>query len=246
LAAGGPPSLAVEDVWASYSGLPALQGVSVDVRSGECVALIGANGAGKSTLLKSVSGTVTVLRGSIWFEGSDIGSTSAHARARRGITHVPQGRRVFGSLSVLDNLLLGAYREAARAERDRTFELVFDLFPMLAERRDHLAGTLSGGQQQMLAMGRGLMSQPRLLMLDEPSLGLAPKAAEDVFERIAKMHEIGRMSVLLVEQRAVEALEICDRGYVLEGGQIRLRGTGEELRNHDSVRVAYLGGEPGE
>ena len=208
---------------------------------GEHVALIGPNGAGKTTLLKAISGTVAIDSGTIWLGERRIDQLSAHQRSRIGVIHVPQGRRVFSSLTVFENLQLGAYRLVARARRDETLRLVFELFPVLAARRAHHAGGLSGGQQQMLAMARGLMGRPRLLMLDEPSLGLAPKIVDDVFERIQALRKLGEMSVLLVEQRAVEALELSDRAYILEGGSVRASGESAELMGRDSVRQAYFG-----
>jgi branched-chain amino acid transport system ATP-binding protein len=212
------------------------------VAAGEYVSLIGPNGAGKTTLLKAISGTVSQDSGSITFAGQRLDPLPAHRRSRLGIIHVPQGRRVFASQTVLENLLLGAYREEAARRLHESLDLAFELFPVLAQRRRDQAGTLSGGQQQMLAMGRGLMGRPRLLMLDEPSLGLAPRIVDEVFERIASLRQVGEMSLLLVEQRAVEALEICERGYVLEGGVVRMSGSRDQLLGQESVRRAYLGG----
>jgi branched-chain amino acid transport system ATP-binding protein len=214
----------------------------VSVTDGEYVCLIGPNGAGKTTLLKAISGTVAVDSGSVEFAGRDLQPLPAHERSRLGIIHVPQGRRVFASQTVLENLLLGAYRKEAARRLQESLELAFQLFPVLQQRRHHQAGTLSGGQQQMLAMARGLMGRPRLLMLDEPSLGLAPRIVDEVFERIASLRQVGGMSLLLVEQRAVESIEICERGYVLEGGVVRMSGNRDELLGQESVRRAYLGG----
>jgi branched-chain amino acid transport system ATP-binding protein len=239
---GGPIVLSVDSLTVSYGGLAALSGLSIDVGAGEFVAIVGPNGAGKTTLFKSISGTVQPEAGRILFEGADLLATAPALRARLGIAHVPEGRQVFRTMSVLDNLEMGAYpRNLSRLEWRRTLERIFSLFPRLAERRHQLGGTLSGGEQQMLAIGRGLASAPRLLLLDEPSMGLAPKIADTIFEAIQQVHRQDRVTVVLVEQRVVEALEACDRGYVIESGQIVLRGTKDVLLKDSRVKQAYLG-----
>ncbi len=202
----------------SYDGLRALVDVSLEVGDGEFVTIVGPNGAGKSTLLKAISGTVPAEDGRIAYRGRDIGTLRPSERAALGIAHVPEGRRVFPSLSVMENLELGSYRRAARAGRSAALDTVLTLFPILRERRRQLAGSLSGGEQQMLALGRGLMAQPDLLLLDEPSQGLSPRIVEQIFETIDRIRRERRLTILLVEQRVVEALELCDRGYVLETG----------------------------
>ena len=204
------------------------------------MAVVGPNGAGKTSLLRAITGTVPA-RGEVGFDGVRVDEMPAHERARRGIIHVPQGRHVFGSLTVAENLELGAYRREARQHRAESLQTVLELFPMLAERMHMAAGRLSGGQQQMVALGRALMGRPRLLLLDEPSLGLAPKVVDEVFDRIKDIRRLGGVSVLLVEQLATEALELCDLGYVLEGGLVRASGPGEQLLHHEAVQDAYLG-----
>jgi branched-chain amino acid transport system ATP-binding protein len=233
--------LAVENVMAEYSGMTALHGVSIEVKDGEFVSVIGSNGAGKTTLLKAISGTVKSRRGQILFMGLDITGLQAHKRTELGIVHVPEGRRIFPSLTVAENLELGAYRKAARPKAAINFELVFDIFPVLRQRQDQLGCTLSGGEQQMLAIGRGIMAEPRLLMLDEPSLGLSPLMADNIFETIKDIRAKLRLAVLLVEQRAVEALELCDRGYCLDCGKVILCSDGENLVRNPLVQKAYLG-----
>jgi branched-chain amino acid transport system ATP-binding protein len=230
--------LEVKDLSVRYAGLTALDHVSIEVAAGELVVVVGANGAGKSTLFKAVSGMVTPVTGEISFEGSDLRRTSPAQRARLGIAHVPEGRRVFASMSVEENLIVGAM---GKADVPRGLATVYELFPMLHDRRRQAAGQLSGGQQQMLAMARGLMSRPRLILLDEPSMGLAPAVVDTVFERIRQIHAMGT-AALLVEQRADEALEIAQRGYVLERGHVVADGSGDTLSADDRVRAAYLGG----
>jgi branched-chain amino acid transport system ATP-binding protein len=225
----------------AYGGLHALEDITLQVRAGEFVTVIGPNGAGKTTLLKSVSGTVPLSAGRIVYRGTDLATIPGHARATLGIAHVPEGRKVFPTLSVLENLALGAYRPAARTRRQASLQMVFDLFPVLYERRQQAAGTLSGGEQQMLALGRGLMLCPELLLLDEPSLGLAPLLVESIFDSIVRMRAAQRLTILLVEQRVVEALELCDRGYVLDAGRLVLAGRRDVLLNDARVRRAYLG-----
>ncbi len=233
--------LKLEDVRVAYGGLVALGGVSVEVGRGDFVSIVGPNGAGKTTLFKAISGVVAPSGGRITFEGKDLLDVRPCDRPHLGIAHVPEGRQVFPNLTVLENLEMGGNTEAGRAAWTRNLDYVLTLFPVLAERRDQLAGTLSGGEQQMLAIGRGLASEPRLLMLDEPSMGLAPTIADLIFERIAAIRRERKLTILLVEQRAVEALEYCDRGYVLETGRVVLSGTHDALLANDRVRKAYLG-----
>jgi branched-chain amino acid transport system ATP-binding protein len=233
--------LEVEGLSVTYGGLSALSEVSLRVGEGEFIALVGPNGAGKTTLFKTISGTVAPASGSVRYEGRDLLAAAPSERAHLGIAHVPEGRQVFPSLTVLENLEMGAYTAAKRGVWEKSRERIFALFPMLADRRRQLAGTLSGGEQQMLAIGRGIASAPRLLMLDEPSMGLAPTVADLIFERIAELHREDRLTVLLVEQRVAEALQSCDKGYVLEAGRIVLEGPREVLLADDRVRRAYLG-----
>jgi branched-chain amino acid transport system ATP-binding protein len=225
----------------SYGGLRALEDVSLEVAEGEFVTLVGPNGAGKTTLLRAISGAVRGTAGRVEFRGRDITVLAAHQRAALGIAHVPEGRRVFPSLTVLENLELGSYRRAARAQRGEGLAAVLALFPVLHERRQQLAGSLSGGEQQMLALGRGLMAQPDLLLLDEPSQGLGPRVVEQIFETIDRIRKSRRLTILLVEQRVVEALELCDRGYVLETGRVVLEGAHDTLLADPRVQRAYLG-----
>jgi branched-chain amino acid transport system ATP-binding protein len=231
--------LRIEDLRAGYGELEILHGIDLEVREGEVVALIGANGAGKTTTLKTISGVVRASTGSITFEGQGIHNWQPRQIVSEGLIQVPEGRKLFPELSVRDNLFLGSYRRG-RSEADDTVDEVFELFPLLRERSDQTAGTLSGGEQQMLAIGRALMGKPRLLMLDEPSLGLAPMLVADIFEVVRDLRRRG-LTVMLVEQNAVHALQLSDRGYVLENGSVVLEGTGEELLGDDRVRSAYLG-----
>jgi branched-chain amino acid transport system ATP-binding protein len=224
----------------SYGGLRALAEVSLSVSEGQFVAIVGPNGAGKTTLFKAISGAVTPAAGTVRYEGRDLLAIPPAARAHLGIAHVPEGRQVFNSMNVLENLEIGAYPEAGRRDWQRNLERIFALFPVLAERHDQLAGTLSGGEQQMLAIGRGIASSPRLLMLDEPSMGLAPAVADLIFERIGELHRDG-LTILLVEQRVAEAVESCDFGYVLETGRVVLAGSHETLLADDRIRTVYLG-----
>src|SRR5262249_35955830 len=200
----------------------------------------GPNGAGKTTLMKAVGGGVSLAAGRVEYRGQEIGHVPAHARARMGVAHVPEGRKVFPSLSVLENLEMGSYRAEARRQRTESLDTVFELFPILRERRQQLAGSLSGGEQQMLAIGRGLMALPDLLLLDEPSQGLGPRIVEGIFEAIATFRRQRRVTILLVEQRVVEALELCDRGYVLETGRVVLSGDRATLLADPRVQHAYL------
>ena len=231
--------LEVNDINVYYGAIHAIKGISFDVNEGEIVTLIGANGAGKSTTLNTVSGLLRSKTGSIHFLGEDIGKVPAHKLVERGLSQVPEGRRVFLQMTVQENLEMGAYTEKA-SDVSGNLELVYEQFPRLKERYKQVAGTLSGGEQQMLAMGRALMSKPKLLMMDEPSMGLAPILVEQIFEIIKRLHEAGT-TILLVEQNAQMALSIADRAYVLETGKISLSGQASELLHNDSVRKAYLG-----
>jgi branched-chain amino acid transport system ATP-binding protein len=230
--------LRIEGLNASYRGLKALQGVSLDVAKGEIVAVVGANGAGKTTLLKSIAGLVAT-EGSIMFDGQALQGRKAHLITRAGVGLVPEGRRLFPRLTVEDNLRLGAYAIAG-PERFKPLDLVFSLFPRLQERLAQRAETLSGGEQQMLAIGRALMTQPRLLMLDEPSQGIMPKLVDDIFAAIQRIRDLG-LTVLLVEQRLAEALEIADRAYVLQTGRVVMSGPARDIAADGAVRRAYLG-----
>jgi branched-chain amino acid transport system ATP-binding protein len=233
--------LDIVDLSVAYGGLHALSGVSLAVAEGQFVAIVGPNGAGKTTLFKSISGTVAPVSGRITYEGRDLLGLPPWRRAHLGIAHVPEGRQVFSAMTVLENLEMGAYPQNARGQWMRNSERIFALFPVLAERRHQLAGTLSGGEQQMLAIGRGIASSPRLLLLDEPSMGLAPAVADLIFDRITALNREDRITLLLVEQRVAEALESCDYGYVLETGRVVLEGRHEALIADDRIRRAYLG-----
>jgi len=233
--------LKLSQVGVAYGGLQAVAGVSLDVAEGEFVTIVGPNGAGKTTLMKAVGGGVPLQSGRVEYRGQDISGLPAHARARLGIAHVPEGRKVFPSLTVLENLEMGSYRAAARRHRVEGLETVLGLFPVLRERRQQLAGSLSGGEQQMLAIGRGIMALPDLLLLDEPSQGLGPRIVEGIFEAIATIRRSRPVTILLVEQRVVEALELCDRGYVLETGRVVLSGDRQMLLADPRVQHAYLG-----
>ena len=231
--------LSVEDVRSSYGRIEALHGVSIDIAASEIVALVGANGAGKTTLLRAISGVQPISGGHVRFEGRSIEKLPAHARVALGIAQVPEGRQVFAPLSVEDNLRLGGWTRPA-AELQSALASVLALFPMLADKRRAPAGALSGGQQQMLAVGRALMAKPRLLLLDEPSMGLAPMLVDQILDTIAGLKQAG-LTVLLVEQNAQAALTIADRGYVLETGRITAAGSGAALLADDRVQAAYLG-----
>jgi len=231
--------LEVKALASHYGRIPALKGIDLAVHAGELVALVGANGAGKTTLVRTISGVQPASAGQVLFAGRDITRSAPDQRVRLGIVQVPEGRQVFGPLSVLDNLLLGAYTRP-RGERAGALESVYSLFPALAERRHHVAGTLSGGQQQMLAMGRALMARPKLLLLDEPSMGLAPRLVEEVFAAIRALKATGT-TIFLIDQNARAALATADRAYVLETGQVVLSGTGPELLASERVQAAYLG-----
>jgi branched-chain amino acid transport system ATP-binding protein len=238
---GGALMLTIASLGVSYEGLHALADVSLEVGEGEFVTIVGPNGAGKTTLLKAISGTVAAASGHITYRGRDVVGLRPSERAALGIAHVPEGRRVFPSLTVMENLELGSYRRAARPTRAAALETVLALFPILRQRRTQLAGSLSGGEQQMLALGRGLMAQPDLLLLDEPSQGLGPRIVEQIFETIDRIRRERHLTVLLVEQRVVEALELCDRGYVLETGRVVLAGPRDTLLADPRVQRAYLG-----
>ena len=235
------PILKLQNVSISYGAIEATRNVSIDVNAGEIVTIIGANGAGKSSLLKSIAGLEPVKSGKIFIDGNDISNVPAHKRLKLGVTLSPEGRGVFPDQSVRDNLLLGAYTlKGSAADRDEAMEYGYTLFPRLRERQHQLAGTMSGGEQQMLAMARALMSKPRLLLLDEPSLGLAPLIIKDIFKSIRLLRERG-LTILLVEQMANQALAVADRAYVLETGSVTLQGSGQELLNNPQIRASYLG-----
>ncbi|MBH0158765.1 ABC transporter ATP-binding protein [Fictibacillus sp. 5RED26] len=231
--------LQLKDINTYYGGIHALKGISISVEKGEIVTLIGSNGAGKSTTLKTISGQVLPKTGSVIYEGKDISKQSAHITAQTGIAHVPEGRRIFPRLSVKENLEMGAFIVKDKKVIKERMEQVFDYFPRLRERLTQKGGTMSGGEQQMLAMGRALMSKPRLLLLDEPSMGLAPVIVEQIFDIISDLNKEG-MTILLVEQNAFQALQIANRGYVLQTGEIVMAGQGNELITNESVREAYL------
>ena len=233
-------ALVVRDLTAGYGGVPALHGVSLEVCPGEMVALLGANGAGKSTLLRTVSGLLRASRGSVEFQGSAIERRPAHEIVRKGMAHVPEGRRLFGRLSVRDNLLLGAYGQRDEASREDGLARVHALFPVLAERDAQTASTLSGGEQQMLAIGRALMSRPSMLLLDEPSIGIAPKLVTRIFEALREINQRG-VTILVVEQNVRAALTYAHRGYVLQTGRVVAEGVPGDLLQGDLVRKAFLG-----
>lgn len=232
--------LEVKDLNVYYGMIQALKGISFEVNEGEVIALIGANGAGKTTTLHALTGLIPVKSGSIVFEGADIRKTPGHKIVSMGMAHVPEGRRVFAQLSVYENLKMGAYTRKDKEEIKETLEMVYKRFPRLKERKNQLAGTLSGGEQQMLAMGRALMSHPKMIVMDEPSMGLSPIYVNEIFQIIKDVSADG-VTVLLVEQNAKKALSIADRAYVLETGNIILQGDAKELMNDESVKKAYLG-----
>jgi branched-chain amino acid transport system ATP-binding protein len=233
--------LSVSALDVAYGNIGALHDVSLHVNAGEFVAIVGPNGAGKSTLFNAISGVVAASSGSIQFCGEDLLAIPPAQRARRGIAHVPEGRQVFPSLNVLENLEMGAYALASRAAWPQRLETLYGWFPILARRSRQAAGTLSGGEQQMLAIARGLASSPRLLMLDEPSMGLSPAIADEIFERIVAIHRSENVAVLLVEQRVAEALHFAARGYVLESGRVILEGDQKSFKDNARIREAYLG-----
>ena len=232
--------LSVKDLEVHYGMIKAIKGVSFDVNQGEVIALIGANGAGKTTILHTVSGLLQPSKGSVIFEGQDITKIPAHKIVSLGLAHVPEGRRVFSQLTVLENLKLGAYTRKDKNEMEETMKMIYKRFPRLEERKNQISGTLSGGEQQMLAMGRALMSHPKIILMDEPSMGLSPIFVEEIFNIIRDISASGT-TVLLVEQNAKKALNIADRAYVLETGNIILEGDAKKLMNDESVKKAYLG-----
>lgn len=232
--------LKIENLVVSYGGIEALKGISLEVEEGKIVTLVGANGAGKSTTLRSIVGLVKQKSGTITYKGKDLLAEKTQNIVRNGITLVPEGRRIFPNLTVLENLKIGAFTRTDSKEINADLERVYSTFPILKERSWQLAGTLSGGEQQMLAVGRALMSRPRLLMMDEPSLGLAPLIVKEIFEIIKEIHRQG-VTILLIEQNANAALHIAHKGYVLETGRITLTGTGKELLENEEVKSAYLG-----
>ena len=232
--------LEIKDLEVYYGMIQAIKGISFEVNEGEVIALIGANGAGKTTILHTISGLIAPKKGSITFEGQEITKIPAHKIVENGLAQVPEGRRVFPSLSVLQNLKLGAYTRKDKKEIDDTLKMIYERFPRLEERKNQPAGTLSGGEQQMLAMGRALMSKPRLIVMDEPSMGLSPIFVNEIFDIIRVVSE-GGTTVLLVEQNAKKALSIADRAYVLETGKITMSGKASDLLNDEAVQKAYLG-----
>lgn len=232
--------LEIKDLEVCYGVIRAIKGISFEVNQGEVIALIGANGAGKTTILHTITGLVPAKSGSILFEGKELTKMPAHKIVSMGMAHVPEGRRIFQQLSVLENLKLGAYTRKDKNEISQSLKMVYERFPRLEERKNQVAGTLSGGEQQMLAMGRALMSKPRIILMDEPSMGLSPLLVSEIFDIIKVISESGT-TVLLVEQNAKKALSIADRAYVLETGNITLSGKASDLMNNESVQKAYLG-----
>lgn len=233
--------LSIQDLHVAYGSVLALQGVSMEVREGEIVTLIGANGAGKSTLLRAISGIVPIRSGKIIFDSTDLGSVPAHNIVKIGVAHVPEGRGIFANLTVQENLRLSTWSRKDQKDMRQEYQRIFDLFPRLAERRNQLAGTLSGGEQQMLAVARALMTRGRLMLLDEPSMGLAPMLVREIFQIVREINASGT-TILLVEQNARQALRLAHRGYVLETGLLTIAGTAEELMDNPKVKAAYLGG----
>lgn len=237
--------LKVNDIHVSYGGITAVRGVSIELKPGELVSLIGSNGSGKTSLLRAISGLVNVDKGNILIDGKDVAGVSAHDRVKMGLAHCPEARKIFGQQSVMDNLLLGAFlrfKKEKKSDINQTIEEVFNIFPKLRDRQNQVAGTMSGGEQQMLAIGRALMLKPKILILDEPSMGLAPVIIDEVFNVVGKIKETRTTSILLVEQLAYRALQLADRAYVLEQGVVRIEGTGKELQDSPEVKSAYLGG----
>jgi branched-chain amino acid transport system ATP-binding protein len=233
--------LSIQDLHVSYGNIAALRGISIEVHEGEIVTLIGANGAGKSTLLRAISGIVPIRSGKIIFDSRNLGSIPAHDIVKIGVAHVPEGRGIFANLTVQENLKLSTWSRKDRSNVQKDYQRVFSLFPRLAERQNQLAGTLSGGEQQMLAVGRALMTRGRLVLLDEPSMGLAPVLVREIFQIIREINATGT-TILLVEQNARQALGLAHRGYVLETGVLTVSGTAEELINNPGIKAAYLGG----
>ncbi len=232
--------LKIENLEVSYGMIQAIKGISFEVNEGEVIALIGANGAGKTTILHTITGLVDAKAGNIEFEGKNLLKTPAHQVVKMGMAHVPEGRRIFQELSVLENLKLGAYTRSDKKEIEETIQMVYGKFPRLEERKNQIAGTLSGGEQQMLAMGRALMSHPKIILMDEPSMGLSPLYVSEIFKIIEEISASGT-TVLLVEQNAKKALSIANRAYVLETGNIVLEGDAKELIHNDAIKKAYLG-----
>lgn len=232
--------LKVEDLKVSYGMIQAIKGVSFEVNQGEVIALIGSNGAGKTTILHTITGLLAPQSGSVVFEGKELHKTPAHKIVELGMAHIPEGRRIFSGLTVYENLKMGTYTRNNKAEIEETLEMVYKRFPRLAERKKQLAGTLSGGEQQMLAMGRALMSKPKIILMDEPSMGLSPIFVNEIFDIIQEISASGT-TVLLVEQNAKKALSISDRAYVLETGNIVLSGKASDMLNDEAVKKAYLG-----
>jgi branched-chain amino acid transport system ATP-binding protein len=232
--------LKINNISAGYGDLKVLFNVTVNVDEGESVALLGANGAGKTTLLQIISGLVKITAGTINWYDKDLLKLSAGNRADLGIAHIPQGRGILGSLSVMDNLILGTYSKRVKGNRKKNIEMAFEMFPRLKERKTQIAGSLSGGEQQMLSIGRALCMEPKLLILDEPSLGLAPIIVSEVFSIIKRIKKEG-VAILIIEQNIVHALNVCDRGYVIENGHIIIEGTSDEIRNTEDVKKAYMG-----
>lgn len=237
----GEALLQVESLHAGYGGVDVLRDISLEVNSGEFVSVVGPNGAGKSTLFKTISGIVAPRLGSIFYKEQNLDQVPSSRRAHLGIAHVPEGRQVFSSLTILENLELGGIANRSPGKQSENLEKIYEWFPVLKDRQKQLAGTLSGGEQQMLAIGRGLMADPDILMLDEPSMGLAPAIADNIFERLIEIHRSSSMSILLVEQRVAEALHFASRAYVIEAGSIILSGPPAELQDNDRIRQAYLG-----
>jgi branched-chain amino acid transport system ATP-binding protein len=233
--------LLIQDLHVAYGNILALQGISMEVHEGEIVTLLGANGAGKSTLLRAISGIVPIRSGTITFGASNLGSVPAHRIVELGVAHVPEGRGIFANLTVLENLKLATWSRKDRKDLQHEYQRVFEIFPRLAERQGQLAGTLSGGEQQMLAVGRALMTRGRLLLLDEPSMGLAPVLVREIFQTVREINASGT-TILLVEQNARQALKLAHRGYVLETGRLIVAGSAENLMDNPSVKAAYLGG----
>src|SRR4029077_18830986 len=233
------PLLAIDQLDFAYGDLKVLWGIDLTVRQGEIVTLVGSNGAGKSTTLKNISRLLMWTSGTITFDGEDLSRLESHDVVARGIVQVPEGRRIFPEMTVAENLRMGSFHRSSRKDREKNFERVFSLFPRLKEREKQLGGTLSGGEQQMLAIARGLMANPRLLLLDEPSLGLSPLMMKNIFEIIAEINKQG-VTILLVEQNVYQSLHVADRGYVLETGRVVLSGSGAQLLNDDHVKKAYL------
>jgi branched-chain amino acid transport system ATP-binding protein len=232
--------LELDGVWAGYDGVPVVTGIDLHVDEGEIVALVGANGVGKSTTVKTICGLIPTMRGTITFRDERIDELAPHDIVRRGIVQVPERRELFPNMSVEENLLLGSQRPSAKAAREETLEWVYELFPRLAERTEQRARTMSGGEQQMLTLGRALMNDPDLVVFDEPSIGLAPQIMDEVFETIVEIHEAG-LTVVIIEQNVQQALSHADRGYVMEHGGITMEGSGPDLLRDDRVREAYLG-----